>query len=445
MFTVASRRLLNRYVLPMSKCLEQHIAFPMNDCGLHEVEAYLRGEEVDWRLIRRLNIMRENDDREYPTLTIRAEGREVITMCKATLEREFLFIRDYMSEFPDATEIELPYSYDQVHGALRPLIYNCMTIVSACRMRLSPRVLLSTCYECVEHLNPTQSYYRLMFDLDGLTRRRLEEIAGDLDKRTRSCIRDQYNVPNESSLLLCIASLWPYHQSISLETAKDLSSDYPSYFYYLRGLNMRMTGSDSFNMIKTGDYQDDCGIAPPDLELYNLISQHMPELCDTVEEMETMLAMLGIRSKLLNNLEVKKCLPYQYYDQRELMKTLLQPIHATIARVCELRNIHLDDVMLELCDNRTTKDATIAACMLRDTIKDSHPLPGTLERYHNILIHIMRCYDMRGVYKRFIDDYEKKAYSYCSIAFVANNLVKHSRYYYQVDLCTVLSSSEAYA
>lgn len=69
--------------------------------------------------------------------------------------RKLTLVRDYLSEYPNATKIVIPYPWATIRAAVHPLLEDSF----------AP---LHVCLECVKYLNPIRNTYYLDFDLDGV-------------------------------------------------------------------------------------------------------------------------------------------------------------------------------------------------------------------------------------------------------------------------------------
>jgi hypothetical protein len=134
--------------------------------------AFLRGEEVTPSMV--ITAL-ELDVSKFSPFTIipTGSGSPSRRYSAGTLRRNFQLFDDFLTEFPEASSIELPYKLETIEKALSGLSHE---------NRISK---LSSCIDCVKYLNPKSSTYFLRFLLQDTPIHQLIEISESLTKQER--------------------------------------------------------------------------------------------------------------------------------------------------------------------------------------------------------------------------------------------------------------------
>lgn len=122
----------------------------------------------------------------------------------------YRYIDNYLNEHPDAEEIHLPYSADEIRG--------CM---------YGYRASLSCIFDCMLFLDPFNTLHMLDYDRQGLTLEQVKQIHSRMTGEERRVVRGcQPVMPGTED---DVVSMIPALIDSSLDLVAALSSPYPSY------------------------------------------------------------------------------------------------------------------------------------------------------------------------------------------------------------------------
>lgn len=129
--------------------------YPIDPCEAEEFVACLKGQDYCYR------VCRERVARQFHSVIKEDAGEQLTITCSdgttrrsvAMLRRRFHLVDDYLTEHPEEKSIKIPYT-----------VYEVSQVILA-----SERASLRYCYACLCHLNPKDSYYPFLFNLESMT------------------------------------------------------------------------------------------------------------------------------------------------------------------------------------------------------------------------------------------------------------------------------------
>jgi hypothetical protein len=263
-----------------------------------ETLAYLRGEEVTPSLFVHGFFVNEPVFSPF-TIISTTRGTELNRYSAGTLRRTFQLFDDYLTEFPEASSIELPYSPDVIDEALSGLDYENRT------------TKLSGCIDCVKYLNPKSSTYFLRFLLQDTPIQQLIEISESLTKQDRIDIlyarrRKEIDFPlPDEGVDYCILGAVLEKQN-SMDTLKLLFPHSPS--YWVAVACYRSNKILAIQLLIEQDFSQDIEWMQSESKSLNSIQQIILEGLSGVIDWETnwegithLLSMIGYHKKFSKN------------------------------------------------------------------------------------------------------------------------------------------------
>lgn len=133
------------------------------------------------------------------------------------LRRRFQLVDDYFSEYPDATEINVPYDLG--------------TLMACLRWTLG--TLLNRCHPCIAYLNPKSNLYPFYFSPRRAPLALLETLAARLTPEERKALEaygDRMSVALPKKDGVCLLAVLEHFRA-DLDIMRGLFPEYPSYAF----------------------------------------------------------------------------------------------------------------------------------------------------------------------------------------------------------------------
>lgn len=272
-----------------------------------EIEAALRDEEFSVKIMNDANIFSETIRGDEVMTFVCSDGEFECPYKKETLARHSTLIRDYITDYPEATSIDMSrHSKDDVKAT----IWTMLEFVS---YPLTPgrRYVL-------QMLNPPTDLYQLLFGMPtnvlsivrGMTQEERDDVLDSYDLMSKISSSDIYRPLPNCGGGDAIALAFPSVRVNLNDRAPELCETYPSFYYY-QICDSEDRVYECKQLLLTADFNDYCGIAT-DRQRSKIIETIIETMSKcTWEETCILLAMIGIRHPLLHNEDVDRCAPYQ--------------------------------------------------------------------------------------------------------------------------------------
>jgi hypothetical protein len=283
---------------------------------VEEVLAMIRGEEVTVRIVelaigwidnRNLLSLPKTKDVLYPLVC--ADGTKITEYTLGTLKRNFQYIDDFLSDFPDAESVIVPYPRDVVLDAISGIVN-----VSAHDIR--------TCVDCIRYLNPKDNLYYFRFDLEDVEMSVILELYSKLTAENRRDILEarrfsgtDYPLPDEGLGIGIMGAI--FEANYTHGPRKLLFADFPSY------LALSLSDDTDYldNLLLTNNFQNQNEFSP--FVNTDQISTRISRLLSIPRpwpEVQHLLAMMEVKYSWLGNDKMKVYLPYRAVKRDKIFR-----------------------------------------------------------------------------------------------------------------------------